>query len=83
MLVFIVFYDTLVWNTFSQQVLPTEEKYSIETENHQSIRDKFDEILDDRFIRISQYTDQFVVMRPDSAEYTDRFVFWATNSRVQ
>ena len=53
-------------------MLAGEARYMIQTEDHNSIRDKFDDIMENRFIRIPQYSDKFVVMLPDSMEYTDR-----------
>ena len=45
------------------------------TEPHDSIKAKFDEIIDTRFIRISQYSDQFLILRPDPSEVLDNFTF--------
>lgn len=56
------------------QSIPVEDNILVATEEHKSIKDKFDAIIDNRFIRMSQYTDNFLIMRSDRNEHKDRSV---------
>eukprot|EP00116_Pleurobrachia_bachei_P008344 sb/3468606/ len=49
------------------QPCPLSE-YSIPLEKHDSIKRKFNEIIDSRFIRIPQYNDQYLVLRSPSTD---------------
>ena len=61
--------------TVPLQQLPRYDGRSlIAVEEHRSIQAKFDEIIDSRFIRISQYSSHFLVMKADNPDNMDRFV---------